>query len=96
MKKLRLNVNEYITTLKQDLSENPTDRAKFYSRSAYTGLLYFEKRYYREGGLRFFFTVKEGVVIVANVEKQGTVNLDGVANKKTQKHVSKRLGLHKK
>jgi len=84
---------EYVDKIKEDLSVNPTDRGKYYGRSTLTNLLYFEKRIYSDGGLRFFYTVNEGVVLVAGVEFEGESKIQGVANKKSQKKVAKRLGL---
>jgi len=83
----------YIKLIKESLKDNPTQRGKFYGRSAITNLLYFEKKIYTDGGLRFYYTINDGVVIVSDVEYLGQVNVDDVSNKNTQTRVTKRLGL---
>jgi len=93
MKKLKLDFDEFKMLLSNDLQENPEDRGKFYARSRITGLLYFEKRYYRNGGLRFFYTVSHGTIIISDVEYDGRVIVRGSANKKSQDKLARDLGL---
>ncbi len=77
----------------QKLKEHPSDRGKFFGRSVKTGLLYFEIRFYRGKGVRVFYTISKGIIIVSEVEKEGVVEVSGASTKKNVKNVSRRLGL---
>jgi mRNA-degrading endonuclease RelE of RelBE toxin-antitoxin system len=77
----------------ESLQEHPTDRGKFYGRSETTRLIFFEKRVYTDGGLRFFYTVLEGKITIIEIEYEGKVTIEGSANKNTQDDVADRLGL---
>jgi hypothetical protein len=89
----KFKADEYEQEIKDSLKENPTNRGKFFGRSSKTNLLYFEKRIFSDGGLRFFYTVVNGVVIVAEVEYEGEVRVDATANKKSQNKRKRDLDL---
>jgi len=87
------DIQEIMSLVKESLSENPTNRGKFFGRSVYTNLLYYEKRLYRDGGLRFYYTIQEGTIIVSEIEYDGRVNVEGMSKKQNQKNVTRGLGL---
>ena len=82
--------------IQNDLSTNPSHRSKIFGRSKTTGLLYFEKRYYYNGGIRVYFTIQEGTIIITEVEYEGEIEIHRISNKNTQNKIGKSLGVNTK
>jgi len=80
-------------TLKKELQTNPTDRGKFFGRSKQTGLLYWEKKFYRGAGYRAYYTVIKGVVTIEDIEYLGRTRVDRVTKKSQQSKTQRDLSI---
>lgn len=92
--KLNKNIaDEILDILKRELSNNPTTKGKIIGKSIYTGLIYWEKRFYRDGGFRAYYTIVRGVITIEKIEYEGRVNISRITKKKEQKQTLKYLGI---